>query len=110
MKKAIVVLLLIVLIFSTINSALANSFISIWFAPEQGKQIDSKIESLVDSAQKSIYVAVYNINDEEVVNDLLTAYQKGIDVRVIFNKIIYFSKILNSISPGQLLLFTIPPV
>jgi len=85
MKEIIAMLLLAVLIFSIINFALANSSINLWFAPGQGNQIKSKIESLIDSAQKSIYVAVYDINDENLINDLLTAHQKGIDVKVIMD-------------------------
>ena len=85
MKKITTVLLLIALIFSLTNFALANPGINLCFLPGQSGEVKGEIEQLINSAEKSIYIAVYDINDEELVNDLLAAHQKGIDVKVIMD-------------------------
>ncbi|MEA3312829.1 MAG: hypothetical protein U9Q18_00450, partial [Caldisericota bacterium] len=41
-----------------------NSAISFWFLPEQSSEVKGEIEALIDSAEKSIYIAVYDINDK----------------------------------------------
>ena len=86
MKKLtlfIVILIVLSLLFPL--SILSQSAINLWFLPEQGSEVEGEIEHLIDSAQKSLYVAVYDINDENLVNDLLSAHQKGIDVKVIMD-------------------------
>ena len=85
MKKIIVGLLLIVLIFTATNLAVANSSINVWILPEQGSIAEKEIGNLIDTADKSVYVAVYDINDSGLVNDLLSAYKKGIDVKVVMD-------------------------
>ncbi len=64
MKKIIVALLLIALIFSVTNFVLANPAINLWFLPGQSNEVKGKIGQLINSAEKSIYIAVYDINDE----------------------------------------------
>jgi phosphatidylserine/phosphatidylglycerophosphate/cardiolipin synthase-like enzyme len=64
---------------------LSQSNISIWFPPTQGNEVKSEIISLINSASKSIYAAVYDINDSDIVSALLSAHKKGIDVKVVMD-------------------------
>jgi len=81
-----VVILMFIFIYSVIDIDPAeNPAINLWFLPGQSGEARGEIEQLINSAEKSIYIAVYDINDENLVNDLLFAHQKGIDVRVIMD-------------------------
>jgi len=42
-----------------------------------------EIISLIDSAQSSIYVEVYILTSHDVVDALISAHQRGVDVKVI---------------------------
>jgi len=80
------VILMFIFIYSVIDIDPAeNPAINLWFLPGQSNEVKGEIERLIGSAEKSIYIAVYDINDENLVNDLLSAHQKGIDVRVIMD-------------------------
>jgi len=47
--------------------------------------VKSEIISLINSASKSLYAAVYDINDSDIVSALLSAHKKGIDVKVVMD-------------------------
>jgi len=66
---------------------LSQSNTSIWFPPTQGNEVKSEIISLINSASKSIYAAVYDINDSDIVSALLSAHKKGIDVKVVMDDV-----------------------
>jgi hypothetical protein len=65
----------------------AQNDISIWFPPTQGNEVKNEIISLINSASKSIYAAVYDINDSDIVSALLSAHKKGIDVKVVMDDV-----------------------
>lgn len=50
--------------------------------PDSGK---GQILSLINGAQSSIDLAIYEIEDPEIVSALTTAAQRGVNVRVLFN-------------------------
>ena len=62
-----------------------QSNISIWFPPAQGNEVKSEIINLINSASKSLYVAVYDINDSDIVSALLLAHKKGTGFNVIMD-------------------------
>ncbi len=81
-----IAILVLVFIFSFIDIGPAeNPAISLWFLPTQSGEVKEEIKQLINSAEKSIYIALYDTNDKELVNDLLIAHRKGIDVRVIMD-------------------------
>lgn len=86
-KLTLTFIILLVLIFSFPLSTIGQSNISIWFLPEQGNEVKNEIISLIDSANKSVYAAVYDINDSDIVSALLSAHKKGIDVRVVMDDV-----------------------
>jgi phosphatidylserine/phosphatidylglycerophosphate/cardiolipin synthase-like enzyme len=49
--------------------------------------VKSEIISLINSASKSLYAAVYDINDSDIVSILLSAHKKGIDVKVVMDDV-----------------------
>ncbi|MFP3950400.1 MAG: phospholipase D-like domain-containing protein [Candidatus Micrarchaeia archaeon] len=63
--------------------------VSVFFFPAYSVEIisspgaESEIVSLIDSSSESVYVDVYILTSEEVVDSLISAYQRGVDVRVI---------------------------
>jgi len=66
---------------------LSQPNISIWFPPTQGNEVKSEIISLINSASKSLYAAVYDINDSDIVSALLSAHKKGINVKVVMDDV-----------------------
>ena len=66
---------------------IGQSNISIWFPPTQGNEVKSEIINLINSASKSLYVVVYDINDSDIVSALLSAHKKGIDVKVVMDDV-----------------------
>ena len=66
---------------------LSQSNTSIWFPPTQGSEVKNEIISLINSASKSLYAAVYDINDSDIVSALLSAHKKGIDVKVVMDDV-----------------------
>jgi len=47
--------------------------------------VKSEIINLINSASKSLYVAVYDINDSDIVSALLLAHKKGTGFNVIMD-------------------------
>jgi cardiolipin synthase len=47
---------------------------------------EAEILSLIDSAQDSIYVDMYILTSEKVVDSLVAAHYRGVDVKVILEK------------------------
>ncbi len=86
-KLTLFFIIFLVLSFSFPLSTIGQSNISIWFPPAQGSEVKSEIISLINSASKSLYVAVYDINDSDIVSALLSAHKKGIDVKVVMDDV-----------------------
>lgn len=47
------------------------------------KLVDEELVKLIDSAQQYMYLAVYNFNKTSIVDAVLRAYQRNVDVRVV---------------------------
>lgn len=47
------------------------------------KKVDDELVRLIDGAERYMYLAVYNFNKDSVVQAVLRAYQRNIDVRVV---------------------------
>ncbi len=86
-KLTLLFVILLVLSFSFPLFTFGQSNISIWFPTAQGNEVKSEIISLINSASKSLYVAVYDINDSDIVSALLSAHKKGIDVKVVMDDV-----------------------
>lgn len=52
------------------------------FSPEDGNEI----LNLIDSAEESIYVEVYILSSETIVEKLIQAHQEGLEVKIILEK------------------------
>lgn len=83
----IFILTLLILVISFPLSTLSQPNISVWFPPTQGSEVKSEIISLINSASKSLYAAVYDINDSDIVSALLSAHKKGIDVKIVMDDV-----------------------
>jgi len=75
-KLTLLFVILLVLLLSFPLSTIGQSNISIWFPPTQGNEVKSEIISLINSASKRLYAAVYDINDSDIVSALLSAHKK----------------------------------
>jgi phosphatidylserine/phosphatidylglycerophosphate/cardiolipin synthase-like enzyme len=58
-----------------------NSRTQLYFSPED--RLDSVLESLIDGATNRIYVAVFSLRLYELIDALIRAKQRGVDVQVI---------------------------
>ncbi|MCS6971455.1 MAG: phospholipase D-like domain-containing protein [Leptospiraceae bacterium] len=47
------------------------------------KKVDEELIRLIDNAQRYVYLAVYNFNKTSVVQAVLRAFQRNLDVRVV---------------------------
>jgi phosphatidylserine/phosphatidylglycerophosphate/cardiolipin synthase-like enzyme len=47
------------------------------------KKVDDELVRLIDNAERYVYLAVYNFNKTSVVNAILRAYERNLDVRVV---------------------------
>lgn len=47
------------------------------------KHVDDELVKLIDGAERYMYLAVYNFNKTSVVQAVLRAYQRNVDVRVV---------------------------
>jgi phosphatidylserine/phosphatidylglycerophosphate/cardiolipin synthase-like enzyme len=47
------------------------------------RKVDDELVRLIDSAERYMYLAVYNFNKTSIVQAVLRAYQRNIDVRVV---------------------------
>lgn len=55
----------------------------VYFAPDQ--DMFQRIISLIDSEKKSIKMAIYSLSHRDIIDALIRAYQKGIDVQIILD-------------------------
>jgi phosphatidylserine/phosphatidylglycerophosphate/cardiolipin synthase-like enzyme len=53
------------------------------FSPDD--QPTEKLTSLIKNAQKKIYAAVYMITDKKIVNELIRAKKRGVDVKIVID-------------------------
>lgn len=61
-----------------------RSWMRVYFTP--GPDCEQNIISQIETATKHIDVAVYSITNEQIVNALLTAQNRGINIRVITDR------------------------
>ena len=47
------------------------------------KKIDLELVDIIDRAEKSVYLAVYNFNKQSIIDAILRAHLRNLDVRVI---------------------------
>lgn len=59
-----------------------KSIVSVYFSP-QDKVIDTKIIPLINNAQKYIYMPIFAFTNKNMMNALIKAQEKGVDVRII---------------------------
>ncbi len=59
-----------------------NTKITVLYSP-QDKVIQSKIIPLIDNAQSYIYIPIFYFTHKDLANHLISAKQKGVDVKVI---------------------------
>jgi phosphatidylserine/phosphatidylglycerophosphate/cardiolipin synthase-like enzyme len=74
--------LIIVLQLLTTNLSYANE---VYFSPSE--QCENKIIDLIDNSLKTIDVAVYSINNIAISESLIKAYERGVDVRIITDRV-----------------------
>ena len=70
------ILLSYLFIFTSVNS------VETLFTPEDGVEI----LNLIDSAEESIYIEVYILSSDTIVNKLIQAENEGLDVKIIIEK------------------------
>lgn len=54
----------------------------LWLLPEAGKEALTQLLSLLNRAEKSIYVAMFTLTHPELTQALIAAKKRGVDVRV----------------------------
>ena len=59
--------------------------ISAFFTPS--KKCENSIIQRIDKAEKSVDVAVYAINNEDIVKSLKKAHKRGVKIRILTDKL-----------------------
>ena len=62
------------------------AFDTIYFLPNQAKEVKSEILKLIKNAEKSVDVAIYSIDDKSFTKALKKAAKNGVEVTVIYGK------------------------
>lgn len=62
-----------------------KSWARIYFTP--GPECENNIVASIDAATRAIDVAVYSITNDKIVDSLIAAYNRGVNVRVISDKL-----------------------
>lgn len=93
-RSVLIILLLIVISSSSIfrscyfeeNYQVVQSDKSILVLFTRYDDVVPKIKSYLDNAKKSIYIAVFEIGNKELIESLLDAKNRGIDVKIVTDK------------------------
>lgn len=64
----------------------AYSFDKIYFLPNESKEVKNKIEKLLDNANETIDIAMYNMSYKRFHKALKRAIKRGVDVTLIYDK------------------------
>ncbi len=75
------ILLVLFLLFST---SFASS--EIYFLPKEAKKSRDKIISLIDNSKSSIDLAMYNLSYKKLINSLIDASKRGVNVKIYLDK------------------------
>ena len=78
---------LLILIITAIWGASCSSLL-VGFTPSS--YCEDKIIELIDDSEESIDIAVYSINNTNIVDALKKAHSKGIKIRILTDNIQYF--------------------
>lgn len=63
---------------------IGNTDVAVWFSP-QDKALGRGVQELIAGAQRSITLGIFYLTDESIANELMTAHERGVDVRVIID-------------------------
>lgn len=69
---------------------LAYAKVSVYFSPST--KCEQEIVELINQSQKSIDVAMYSINNDEIVDALKHAHDRGVKIRILADKLQASSK------------------
>ena len=83
--KAVIIIKGCVFILSLIFCTLAQAKTEIYFSPST--DCENKLVGLIENAQSSIDVAVYSINNDNIVEALKKAHDRGIKIRILTDKL-----------------------
>ena len=76
-------LFLISLIITNLFSEIKNE---LFILPSQNKEINEKIENLIDSSQNEIIIAMYNFSHKDILKKLKKSSKKGVKILLILDE------------------------
>jgi phosphatidylserine/phosphatidylglycerophosphate/cardiolipin synthase-like enzyme len=88
-RNFLAIFILISIQFFSVKYVLANNLTQEEIIYFPNKHSLSKLINLIDKAQKNIIISVYRIENEQVINSIIDAKKRGVDVKIIlcnFNK------------------------
>ncbi len=77
------VLFLSLLIITNLFSEVKNE---LFILPNQGKELDERIENLIDSSKNEIIIAMYNFSHKEILKKLKDSSKKGVKILLILDE------------------------
>lgn len=63
---------------------IGNTDAAVWFSP-QDHALSRGVQKLIAGAQRSITLGIFYLTDKSVANQLIAAYERGVDVRVVID-------------------------
>ena len=63
-----------------------NNINEIYFMPNEGNNLKNNLIDLISNSKKSISIAMYNMNDVDIIHALEVAYASGVNVRLFLDK------------------------
>lgn len=77
------VLFLSLLIITNLFSEVKNE---LFILPNQGKELDERIENLIDSSKNEIIIAMYNFSHKEILKKLKDSSKKGVKILLVLDE------------------------
>ncbi len=66
-----------------ISSIQDHNIIEAYFMPIQADRALHRIIELINSSKYYVYVAAFMLSDTQIINSLITAHKRGVDVRIV---------------------------
>lgn len=80
------------------NVVQSNSLsLQVWFAPQDQDQIMNELSALLENAKKQVIIAMYWITDQLLIEKIIAAKKRGVDVQIVIDESMSLFSDLNSL-------------
>lgn len=70
---------------STLNQPV-SPLLKVYFSPQDQIVITNKLFNLIDNAKKQLYIAIYYITDNAIIEKIIAAKRRNVDVQIVIDE------------------------